>query len=132
MDASDRLPAMASSAARAVYGMPAHSVEIMRTHGRDIMRHVRTISRLYLYLRIFATAATLAWAVAYTRALWNSRFDKDRRDRLIAINDLWIGSRSGILFVLVAHWAFTIALLVISPLLGTVMAAIVEYLRVQA
>lgn len=96
-----------------------------------VMVQVRTLGRLYLALRIVGTLATLAWAFFYTRALWNSRYDKDKRDRLNAINDLWLGTRSGVLFTLLAHWAFTIVLLVLSPLLGTVAAAAIEYMRFQ-
>ena len=103
----------------------------LKARGKEIMSHIRTLSRVYLLLRIFATVATLVWAIAYTRSLWNSKYDKDKRDRLTAINDLWLGTRSGVLFTLIAHWAFTIALLILSPLLGTVLAAFVEYLRVQ-
>lgn len=111
--------------------LPGPDFARLHTQGKEIMAHVRTVSRVYLLLRILGTVATLTWAIVYTRSLWHSKFDKDKRDRLTAINDLWLGSQSGVLFTLIAHWAFTIALMVLSPLLGTVLAAVVEYLRVD-
>jgi hypothetical protein len=113
----------------AMYDMPHQNMTAITSRGKEIVAHVRTLGRIYLCLRLFATVVTLAWAIMYTRALWHSRYDKDKRDRLTAINDLWLGSRSGILFTLIAHWAFTFALLILSPLLGTITAAGVEYLR---
>lgn len=100
-------------------------------YGRDIMAHMRRLSHVYLLLRIVATIMTTVWAASFSYALWNTRFDKDKRERLTAINNLWLGSRSGVLFTLIAHWAFTIAVWYMTPLFGTVVAAAIEYLRFQ-